>query len=109
MKLANTVTGRSAIALVAMALVAVVTPVTAESRAERDRRRRIFRQVQRTLSQLRYDPGPADGSWGGKTASALTAFQRDHGLRRTGRLNAETLDRLFKAKPARSRRRRRRR
>jgi Transglycosylase SLT domain/Putative peptidoglycan binding domain/LysM domain len=37
-----------------------------------------------------FDPGPVDGLRGPRTAGALTAFQRKHGLRSTGRLSRST-------------------
>ena len=37
-----------------------------------------------------YDAGPADGVSGRRTAAALRAFQRDHGLPDSGRLDEAT-------------------
>ena len=37
---------------------------------------------------------PLDGIWGPKTAMALRSFQKDHGLRVTGHLDAATMRRL---------------
>lgn len=36
--------------------------------------------IQAHLARLGYNPGAADGLWGGKSARALAAFQRDAGL-----------------------------
>ena len=61
--------------------------------------------TQETLRDLGYMPGPTDGMMGFATASALRAFQRQEGLRVTGRANPETLaalgiaDRLFRRAP----------
>lgn len=52
--------------------------------------------AQRKLAELGYQPGPADGSAGGRTASALRAFQKDRGLDVTGRLDAATAAQLTK-------------
>ena len=37
----------------------------------------FIRRVQRALTEKGYDPGPVDGRIGGKTRSAIQAFQRD--------------------------------
>ena len=38
------------------------------------------RQIQLGLKRQGYDPGPIDGLMGRRTANAIRAFQRDHGL-----------------------------
>jgi His-Xaa-Ser repeat protein HxsA len=56
---------------------------------------RIFVQrVQLALIALGYDPGPADGSIGGKTKDALKAYQTSVGLPATGFLDIPTLRRM---------------
>lgn len=52
--------------------------------------------AQRRLTALGYDPGPVDGSAGGRTATAIRAFQRDRGLDVTGRLDSATAAQLTK-------------
>lgn len=52
--------------------------------------------AQRKLATLGYNPGPADGSPGGRTATALRAFQKDRKLAITGKLDAATLSELLK-------------
>jgi len=58
--------------------------------------------AQETLRSSGYAPGPTDGIMRFETASALRAFQREHGLRVTGQTDPETLaalgieDRLFR-------------
>ena len=41
---------------------------------------RVIREAQGLLAALGYQPGPADGQWGGRTAKAYGAFLRDAGL-----------------------------
>lgn len=48
-------------------------------------------EVQKQLSALNYSPGPHDGMLGGKTAKAISLYQRDNNLKSTGFLNRETL------------------
>lgn len=52
--------------------------------------------AQRKLAELGYNPGPADGAAGGRTATALRAFQKDRRLDVTGRLDAATAAELMK-------------
>jgi len=42
--------------------------------------RSVIAQVQAQLSQLGYQPGPADGLMGGRTRDAIAAFRQDQGL-----------------------------
>ncbi|QTD45420.1 peptidoglycan-binding domain-containing protein [Ottowia testudinis] len=49
-----------------------------------------WREAQRQLARLGYDPGPADGTVGRRTTAALRAFQRHHGLPASGRLDDAT-------------------
>jgi peptidoglycan hydrolase-like protein with peptidoglycan-binding domain len=59
-----------------------------------DRERNPVKAAQRALQERGYDPGPVDGRIGAKTQNAVKRFQKDQGLRATGRLDAETVDRL---------------
>lgn len=52
------------------------------------------RTAQQTLRDLGYYSGPVDGVLGPVTYAALRAYQRDHGLRITGRLDSSTARRL---------------
>jgi len=52
--------------------------------------------AQRKLAALGYNPGPADGAAGGRTATALRAFQKDRHLPITGQLDAATATELMK-------------
>ncbi len=44
--------------------------------------------VQRRLTELRFDPGPADGSFGQATVYAVQAFQKLQGMEPTGEITA---------------------
>jgi peptidoglycan hydrolase-like protein with peptidoglycan-binding domain len=62
-------------------------------------------RAQEALTELGYDPGPADGIFRPQTAASLREFQRVQGLGITGRANAETLERLgIEVPPARLKR-----
>ena len=52
--------------------------------------------AQRRLAELGFDPGPPDGKPGGRTATAIRAFQQQRGLDVTGRLDAATSAQLMK-------------
>lgn len=51
--------------------------------------------VQRTLSELGFDAGGADGIWGAKSIAALKAFQRSKGLNPSGFIDQASLYALF--------------
>jgi hypothetical protein len=44
----------------------------------------VLASVQSRLDREGYDAGPADGVMGGRTSSAIAAYQQDHGLKVTG-------------------------
>jgi hypothetical protein len=50
--------------------------------------------VQKALQDKGMDPGPIDGIMGPRTASALKAFQKDHKLTESGRLDDQTREKL---------------
>ncbi len=107
----SAITRRRSLSLLAAASVFVAAPAAlAQNRTARERQKKMMRSVQRMLRDVGYDPGPIDGSRGGKTASALSSFQRDKGLKRTGTLTASTLQALSatsaRRAPPRIRRRR---
>ncbi len=58
----------------------------------------ITRVAQQLLIDLGYDPGPVDGDYGRRTASAVQAFQRDAGITQDGWIDEDLLSRLRKAK-----------
>ena len=82
-------------------------PTSADRRPEHlsARYRAQMKLTQETLRDFGYMPGPSDGVMSFSTASALRAFQRQEGLRATGRANPETLaalgieDRLSRRAP----------
>lgn len=55
-----------------------------------------LRDAQARLNELGYNAGTPDGAMGGKTASALRAFQKDRGIAQSGRLDAATMAELSK-------------
>lgn len=57
---------------------------------------RTMRDVQQRLQDLGYDPGSVDGVAGARTQAALAAFQKDRGLRPTGRMDSVTREALGK-------------
>ena len=57
----------------------------------------ILLEAQRTLSDLGYDPGMADGIYGPRTRQALEAFQRQAKVPVNGILDAATLQALEQA------------
>ncbi len=104
------ITRRRSLSLLVATGVFVAAPTAlAQNRTARQRQKKLMRSVQRMLRDVGYDPGPIDGSRGGKTASALSAFQRDKGLKRTGTVTSPTLQALSATSERRGRTRIRRR
>ncbi len=52
------------------------------------------RDVQQTLKQQGFNPGPVDGVMGPRTEQALRTFQQAHGLQASGSLDERTLSAL---------------
>jgi hypothetical protein len=52
------------------------------------------RQIQAALKAEGHEPGPIDGVMGGRTQEALRAYQSSKKLNVTGRLDAETMEKL---------------
>jgi peptidoglycan hydrolase-like protein with peptidoglycan-binding domain len=52
------------------------------------------REVQKSLSDKGFDPGPVDGHMGPRTRSGISQFQKSENLPVTGRLDAETAGKL---------------
>lgn len=55
--------------------------------------------VQAALAALEYDPGPIDGSWGGKSRTALNAYRATYGLPERDTITASSLYLLHRAQP----------
>lgn len=53
-----------------------------------------IQQAQEALKNQGHDPGPIDGIMGAQTRQALRAFQSKNGLKQTGTLDAETMQKL---------------
>jgi len=54
----------------------------------------IVTSVQQDLANQGYNPGPMDGVVGPRTSSAISAYQRDHGMPPTGQINGTLLNSL---------------
>jgi murein L,D-transpeptidase YcbB/YkuD len=52
------------------------------------------REAQQLLADLGYDPGLADGQYGGRTAGAVKAFQRDVGIKQDGWIDQDLISAL---------------
>ncbi len=50
---------------------------------------RLVKDIQEALTEIAYDPGPADGIMGRKTAAAIRQYQEDHGLLIDGKATPE--------------------
>ncbi len=57
----------------------------------------IVRLVQTSLTNLGYDVGPVDGTFGPKTRAAIRSFERRGNLEPTGRISADLIERLAAA------------
>ena len=53
--------------------------------------REAIREAQELLTVLGYQPGPADGIWGRRSAEAILSFQRDAGLSPSNQLTPQAL------------------
>jgi peptidoglycan hydrolase-like protein with peptidoglycan-binding domain len=80
----------------------LISPVVAEAHGARRARsydeastHAQVRQAQMRLRAVGYDPGPIDGHLGPRTRAALRAYQRAHGLPRTGTLDRATAHALL--------------
>jgi TPR repeat protein len=60
-------------------------------------RQKLVREIQQILTELGYAPGPVDGLFGGKTRSAIEAFQRKQGLAADGLATVQVLEALRNA------------
>ena len=62
--------------------------ITVQATAESEWRatRGIIRQVQRTLTDMGYDPGPIDGAMGPSTRRAIRSYQKDNEIEQDGRV-----------------------
>lgn len=58
------------------------------------RRSPLVHDIQRTLAELGYDPGPRDGIYGGQTADAISTYQDDNDLAVNGAASEELLDHM---------------
>ncbi|MFO7581900.1 peptidoglycan-binding protein [Guyparkeria sp.] len=56
--------------------------------------REVVTEIQRELNRLGYDAGPTDGAMGDRTRYAISQYQADMGMTRTGRASTDLLKRL---------------
>jgi peptidoglycan hydrolase-like protein with peptidoglycan-binding domain len=47
-------------------------------------------EIQKILKDAGFDPGPVDGVMGGQTRSAIRKFQKEKGLKQTGKIDSVT-------------------
>lgn len=78
--------------VMSLCLALALVPVTA-SAADKQ----TVLHVQAALAKLGLDPGPKDGSWGGKTRRALNAYRAARGLPEHSRISASSLYMLHRA------------
>lgn len=55
-------------------------------------------EIQRILKEKGFDPGPVDGRMGYRTRYAIREFQKDRGLRPTGKVDSSTWQELMPKK-----------
>jgi peptidoglycan hydrolase-like protein with peptidoglycan-binding domain len=53
-----------------------------------------IKQAQKSLNDKGFDVGPSDGVMGSRTRAGIRQFQKSENLPVTGRLDAETADKL---------------
>ncbi|MEQ8823672.1 MAG: peptidoglycan-binding domain-containing protein [Filomicrobium sp.] len=61
-----------------------------------DDARRAMQAIQKTLSQLNYDPGQIDGGYSVETKRAIRNFELDRNLPETGRVSGRLIDAMAK-------------
>jgi Mg-chelatase subunit ChlD len=87
----------------------VITPVPEKTTVEKEGKKGSDPQIlnaQRCLQRVGFDPGPADGLWGKKTAEALREFQKwypHQKLAVTGQLDEQTYAALQEAETRQTR------
>lgn len=54
----------------------------------------VVKDIQASLAQAGYDPGPADGRMGAKTRAAIIRYQQEHGLNVDGTPSPQLLEHL---------------
>ena len=48
------------------------------------------KEIQQILKDAEFEPGPVDGAMGGQTRSAIRKFQKEKGLKQTGKIDSVT-------------------
>ena len=80
--------------MVPRAPAASVPAASSIGESSSDERPSSVMAVQRALSRLGYDAGPADGRMGAKTRKAVTAYEKDKGWESSGTVSQRLQDRL---------------
>ena len=70
------------------------TSVTSGTESRNMNGQQEVRLAQEALKNQGHDPGPVDGIMGAQTRQALREFQSANGLKQTGRLDAQTKEKL---------------
>ena len=82
--------------LIVIALISsILLPTAFAATLSEGSRGDSVRTLQAKLNALGYSVGTVDGSYGKKTAAAVSAFQQDHGLRVTGIADDNTQRAIF--------------
>lgn len=63
----------------------------AKAQKQKLAQQKMVREIQQTLAQLGYNPGPIDGLYGKKTRAAIQAFQKKEGLKVDGEATVDVL------------------
>jgi peptidoglycan hydrolase-like protein with peptidoglycan-binding domain len=82
--------------------VLIAPPVGAQQDSVRNGGRAEIKRAQEALEQAGHDPGPTDGIMGSRTGAALRAYQKQHRLSVTGRLDEATRSKLKLGRAANS-------
>lgn len=76
--------------------------VPAPTRTVPSSQKMTVQQIQQRLSEIGYQPGPADGKMGKNTVEALKKFQQDNNLVKTGQADNETVVKLLQKSEAKA-------
>lgn len=69
-------------------------PVTTAAATAKQVRRRDIQEIQSLLARMKFDPGPADGQMGRRTADAIRLYQQFAGIKADGVPSLELLEEM---------------